>query len=449
MTGARAKHVVALIAHVAALAGCTGEGGRGGTTPLQDSPNVAWPHGAAPDDVGYATGGFTARRVSLENRHYDGIMYGGWGPHLRPILRDSSGALWHVVDAGPDVYNNDSLLYYRFNGLSWALAGTQAQIGGVQQNAQSILVDDVIHVFGNSIVAPRHVEDCTFDTIGRVAGTCGRIEIASTPLVLPPSANYIGAAVGPDGTRIVWWTEVGSGGTGMWSYVHDAGAGWTAPVVSDIGDYDDFSYVFVAFVDATHLLLGGEVVGGLDPDASNLHAAIARLTLGAPLGPLTVLRADVSESLEAVEDVWLEPVSQTFHIAAHDYQADRVAWFAIPANWTDGVEPLAAGIFVDAFRARFVETVAGSLHLVVGAEDGEISPSVRVFDSTVTDAQLAIDWASAPQRTLTMPATNGWEWPSAIYVESPTKQTTALGGANFAFTGVSPGNDNEIWHVDF
>jgi len=49
-----------------------------------------------------------------QNRRYKDSMFGGWGPHLRGVMRASDGSFWFTVDQGPNVDVNQNILYYRF-----------------------------------------------------------------------------------------------------------------------------------------------------------------------------------------------------------------------------------------------------------------------------------------------------------------------------------------------
>ena len=94
-------------------------------------------------------------------------MFGGWGPHLRALMRDAHGKLSFVTDAGPDVQHNEQLLYHRFDGKRWEDVATVRQIAGIQQNVASVMCGDVIYSYGISVRDPLVVEECVFDTRSR------------------------------------------------------------------------------------------------------------------------------------------------------------------------------------------------------------------------------------------------------------------------------------------
>jgi hypothetical protein len=177
---------------------------------------------------------------------------------------------------------------------------------------------------------------------------------------------------------------------------------------------------------------------------------VARLHLGQPIGPLTVLYADTTEPMESVEDVWLDSTGQRFHIVAHNQGGSKVGYFSLLlADWTDGVRPVASALFEDAFRGRFLRDGADGLYLLVGADDGTISPSIRAIQSTIEAARGPIDWIRGPSQVVPMPRSEGYAWPSAIYVEGASYQTTPIGRATFGFTGEADITDGEIWNVAF
>ncbi len=430
---------------VFAIAGCSGPGTR---SDEDHAISPAPPH-SFPTPLEYEQDGFRARQVSTRNRYYDGSLMGGWGPHLRPLLRDSQSRLWHVVDAGRDNAHNESLLYYRFDG-AWRLVAEQPQIPGVQQNAASVLHADALRTYAVATTVPRRIEECVLAVSSSEPLGCSSISSGGNPIEPPPESNYVGAAVSPTGTIVIWWTRVGvPPGTGELLYVFNDGTGWSAPIATDLAPYHALGYVYVAFVSGSELVLGAEAME-LSSGSTAFSGVLARMTIGQPLTDLTVLHVDATERMEAVEDVWLEEVTGTLHVVAHDPQADRVGWFAVPIA-SLGTGPLiAAGIFDDAFRARFVEDGGGGLHLALGAEDGGSSPPLRIFTSSILDAQSPIDWSMTSVRVVPMPgALEEWTWPSGIYVESASMQEEPPVARHLVFVGEERSTDDEIWHLEF
>src|SRR6185312_16290405 len=57
--------------------------------------------------------------ITSHNRHYPGIMFGGWGPHLRALMRAPNGSLWLPIDEGPNVQHNEQVVYFTFDGSCW------------------------------------------------------------------------------------------------------------------------------------------------------------------------------------------------------------------------------------------------------------------------------------------------------------------------------------------
>ena len=72
--------------------------------------------------------------LSDQNRKQDGVAFGGWGPHLRSVLRMNDDSLWYVMDHSKgDVKNNDQLYYLQQQGGSWKRVVEQDLIPGANQ----------------------------------------------------------------------------------------------------------------------------------------------------------------------------------------------------------------------------------------------------------------------------------------------------------------------------
>jgi hypothetical protein len=367
-------------------------------------------------------------------------MFGGWGPHLRGIMRSEAGELWFTVDAGPSVEANTRIDYYRHDGGAWTKQGEQSQLAGVQQNAASVMRGDTILTYG-VVIGSQWIEECYFATLDPSYHACNAITIGGAPVVVPQASNYIGAALGPDDTRIVWFTTVGvAGSAGSWTYLTANATGWSAPVTSSVLGANDFGYVHAAFVDAQTLALVGEAYFGDYPNGS-YGAVVAELALGQPLAPVALQSGEPDVAMYSSADAWVDRDSSATHVLARD-DANTVRYFFKPAgaSWIDHATALHA--FADTYRARFVRDADGTLWLARG---DATAGSVVLEGVASADLGAAIDWSAAERITFPSPG-EGFAPPQAIYVEAPSYQTAPTGDLQLAFCGAFPDHDHEIWH---
>jgi hypothetical protein len=417
----------------------TTAGDTGGTEATSEAASAS----EGPTSLGDSTGEpppleFGAARITDLNRHYP-EMHGGWGPHLRGLMRASDDALWFVHDAGEDVLHNRAIHYVRrdADGDAWAPAGTQALPDGVQQNAASLIDGDVIHTWAVDVVGHALVH-CTFDAPTATATGCAPVAIGG-PYATPANSNYVGAARAPDPAHLVWFTTVGeAGGAGSFVYTYDYGGGYNGPVVTPLPGYNDLAYVYAAFVGPSSAMLVGQAYAGAYPEGS-FGALAIEFTFGQPAS-FTALFVD-GAPVRSGADVWIDPQSGTAHLLA-ETDDNRLAYYAKPAGapWSAHAEPTM--ILPDTFRGRFAAPSTGELALVRGsAGDGGIE--VRIAAA----ATLAepIDWDLAPR--VTMPVVGpGFDAPSAVYVEGTSYQDRAVGALQFAACGRYQVADGEIWH---
>lgn len=379
-------------------------------------------------------------RITDMNRHYV-EMHGGWGPHLRGLMRADDDALWFTADKGEDVLHNREILYFRRGAdePAWAVIGGQLHADGIQQNVASILIGGAILSYGVNIAA--HVlEECTWDVADPAAHACDTVLISDAPYMTPGNSNYVGAAVLGDGWRIVWWTVVGvDGGAGAFYYTYNYGGGWNGPVVTDLAPYNDIGYVHAMSTTDGRLLLAGQTFTGKYPDGT-YHAVVAEVTPGMPVA-FTELASGAPElTAQTAADLWLDRASEAVHVLATTDAGD-VRYYQRPggAAWADHTAPL--HVFPDSYRARFMRADDGPLHLVRGSAGGS---GVEVLRASTDAVDGAVDWASAEHHAVAAPA-DGFAAPSGLYVESPTYQAAPVGGLNFAMCGQYKVSDGEVW----
>jgi hypothetical protein len=380
--------------------------------------------------------------ITTANRNYPGIMFGGWGPHLRGLMRSSSDHLWFMSDAGPDAQHNETLVYHCFDGTAWNEAARLKHIPGVQQNVASIMSRDTIFSYGISIQEPRYIEECKFDTKHRKS-TCAPIEIAGQKLVLQPVSNYVGAAVSPSGQKVVWWTMVGAnGGEGKWSYIFEHDGSWVGPVVSPLKRFNDFAYVFASFSTDNRISVAGQLYAGAYPQGS-YGLGCAEFTLGERLdfkSNLHAFSSNSSESGQSASDICV--IDDTTHVIAETHHG-TLAYYCRPSGktWADCDVPLC--VLSDVHRARFSETAA-ELRLICGSASGSGISERRV---TTNIADRPVDWTHvAPHQVIGIG--RDFAAPSAIFVESRSYQTEPVKGFHVSLAGHYPGADSRIESLD-
>lgn len=379
-------------------------------------------------------------RITDANRHYV-EMHGGWGPHLRGLMRAADDALWFTADKGEDVLHNREVLYFRRGAgePAWTAVGSQLQLGGVQQNVASVLIGDVIYSYGVDVAAMR-LEQCTWSVVDPAAHACDAVLISGAPYMTPPSSNYIGAAVLGDGWRIVWWTVVGENGSpGAFYYTYNYGGGWNGPVVTDLAPYNDIGYVHAMSTLDGRLMLAGQTFTGKYPDGT-YHAVVADVTPGMTVTLHELASGSPDFAAQTAADLWIDRASEATHVVATTGDG-AVRYYHRPggAAWADHAEPL--HVFPDSYRARFMRAGDGPLHLVRGSAGGS---GVEVLRAATSDVALAIDWATAESFAVAPPGA-GFTAPSALFVESPTYQTTPVAAVQFAMCGQYQISDGEVW----
>lgn len=406
------------------------------------------PPGSSSDDSGEAssTGAavpvFTLRPITTENRHYD-TMHGGWGPHLRGLMRAADDALWFTVDQGEDVGHNRKVRYFR-RGVAeaeWSEQAENLHAPGIQQNAASILVGDTIFTYGVDIAAQR-LEECSLNTLDVAQRACNPVLISGVAYPTPPNSNYVGAALLGPGWRIVWWTVVGeNGGEGGFYYTYNYGGGWNGPVASGLAGANDLGYVHAMATASGGLALAGQTFTGKYPDGT-YHAVVGELTPGMPL--VTTILGDPDPAIEVrtAADLWQDVESGAVHVVATT-QTGGLRYYQRPPGATWAEHALPDHSFADGYRARFLRPEGGRLHLVLGSSSGAGVTVLRAPDEAV---DVAIDWAAADSFAAPEPGP-GFAAPSALFVESRTYQERPVAGLHFASCGAYQVSDGEIWEL--
>lgn len=424
--------------------GGTGLGGSGGT--------------------GGGTSGEEVRQslLTTHHRYIPNQMFGGWGPHLGHLLwagPQRARQLYFVDDmcaqtsggqpALCDVNVDHTLGYYHREGDSeqptWSSIGAATLPGTVQQNTATIAAADgsALYTYGIAVAAARIVE-CTFPLPAGPAA-CNYL-----PFVLPPFSNYIGAAISPDGFRLVWWTVVSDGGGGSFHYIVDYGGGWNGPRSGGAAGYNDSSYINIGFPtdDPPRFVMHTQLVSGLAPNWSffggigeaQLDSANA-VQWSLPFAPVE------GDGVISTNDIWVDPVSQDQHVIARTNQG-RAAYYHRPKGgaWSASTFSLDGTL-----RARFVPHCAAGtqptleacdrLALVAGPSGSGLT--VRVSEASDRVPGQPIDWASLAERSIELPA--GYESIVAIYPGSVPYQLTPATSIDVAIVGSE--RQNEVLSV--
>ena len=362
-------------------------------------------------------------------------MFGGWGPHLGHLLRapassGSGSTLWLVDDVcAPgtcDVNQDFSIGYFERTASGWQARETVTLPGTVQQNTATIADADgtTLSTFGVDVAGHVLVE-C------RYAPKSGPLGCNPLPFTLGSNANYIGAAISPGGSRLVWWTGVVDNGAGTFHYVVDYGGGWNGPRSGPTGGYNDASYVNIAFggASASAFTMHVQLVSGIAPNWSFLGAVgYGDLTTTDAVSFANVLAPVSGDPVMSTNDIWTDPDTGDTHLVGRTL-AGAAVYFHRPAG---GAWSAASFSLPATFRARFIVS-GGRLVLLYGPNAGGLA--YRIAQKSDRPAGSAIDWGSLAETSVVLPPNFGAV--QAIYPESPAYQTAPAQGIHAAIVGAT------------
>lgn len=339
-------------------------------------------------------------------------------------------------DGACDVNRDVRLDYLRLEADGWRKVDSLALPAGIQQNVGSVLVGDRVYSYGVDSGARRLVE-CFRDLAS------GQKGCSPVPIDVGAAANYVGAAVSPDGHRMAWLTNVGDGGGGSFSMFANYGAGWNGPRTGAVGGYNDASYVHVSFgVDGQkdRFVMHGELVAGVAPNWS--------FTAGVGMGDVgkanavtwtTPLNVPVAQgSVLSTNDVAVDPATGDTHLVARTRSGDA-AYFFRPKGGDFGP---ALQVFPGVYRARLVFLADGTLTLARNAWGHGLVVQASPLASRT--AGSAVDWRAVPEITPTLPPAYGDLY--AIYTESSSTQAGPVSALGLAL--VSRTKEREVLHVE-
>jgi len=395
------------------------------------------PVDAAPDTPPSSDSGPPALRVLTElmtdqHRFVPGAMFGGWGPHLGHLVR-TRGELYWVDDlcdqtrAGDcDVNVNRRVGIFRREPTGWTRVAT-VPLAGVQQNTGTLAHDGRLRTYGIDVAASR-LSECTF-VIESGASACVML-----PFPLGASANYVGAALSPSGSRVVWWTNVVDGGGGSFSYVVDYGGGWNGPRAGPIGGYNDCAYAHAAFAPASPAMtLFGQVVSGLAPAWSfSTLVGEASLSTTEATAWSSALASPAGDSIASTNDLLVDDVTGDSHLLARS-TAGAVVYYHRPVGGSFGGPVVVAEA---SFRARWLAT-ADTIAIVSGPNTGDIE--LRRFHRGSLTIHAPLPIAEARVERVPLPSEFGAVL--AIYPEADVYQDDDVVALDLAVVGAARENE--------
>jgi hypothetical protein len=363
-------------------------------------------------------------QITNQHRFQEGAVGGFWGHHLGHMVRTATQGLWYVDDTGNDVNIDPALNYLRFDGTRWVLAKNFATPLTIQQNCTSVAVGDTIYSYGVNINGG-YIEEAVYNTRTNAATWNRRIRF------IGGGTNYLGAALSPNGTRVVWWTRVvNPEGPSDWVYMYNAAdTGWSSSIVSKIAG-SDFSYVFASFLNDSVFHVGGEVPHGNGP--WTFEAAAGKVTLGSPLAEFTKMKG----SNTGGNDIWVNRENGDVHFFTYgSYGAPGYFYKPAGGSWSDTVTVVSGG---GASRARVIDSPDGNLYMIL--LQGGIQMMV-IPKSSITGK---IDFTGIPLVPLTNfdQFSNTW----AIWPEVKEFQTTPVAGIHFGYPGSDYTYSNLLRH---
>lgn len=412
-----------------AATGGSSSAGAGGTSSASGGGGVSSSSG-----TGGAAPSFESEVITARHRFIPGKMFGGWGPHLGHLVRAKTGAsataLFWVDDvcsqaggAAPvcDVNKDSTIGIFRRDGNAWSDLGVTSLPGTVQQNTGSLESGGVLRTYGVDVTG-HLLQECTYNVATSARGC------AALGFTLDPFANYIGAAVSPQGYRMVWWTDVGDGGGGHFEFIVDYGGGWNGPRKGDVQGYNDSSYIHIAFrADSTAFTMHTQLVSGLAPNWSYLGAVgEGDSAKDAPVAWQNALAAPAGDSVESTDDIYIDPATSDTHLFARAKSGAALYYFRPKGGaWSASLFAIPA-----AYRLRFAVSPSG-LGIVYGLNGKGLH--YRVVPPEQVAAGKPVDWASHEEQAVPLP--DGYQSIDAIYPESTVYQTAPVEGMNVAVVG--------------
>jgi hypothetical protein len=355
---------------------------------------------------------YSSYQLTDEHRYVTGAATPGWGHHLGHMVRTADNQLWYVDDTGNDVYHNPAANIHRFTGDGWDHFATIQNPNTIQQMVTTLAVGDTVYIYGWNTFS-WDLEESKLDAVS------GEVIPYQSVVHGSPGTNYLGAAVAPNGTRVVWWTGVvNNDGPGPWYYSYHDSEGWHDPIESWV-PANAFSYNFVSFEDDSTFWVGGELPGGMPPNWSFKMGA-GRVRLGQPLEEIVEYTDDL-----LAHSIWVNPVDKGVHLFGQSFMG-TVSYYYRPHDgpWPEEGVPLPIGTV---YRFRTVDSDDGNLYLVYNSNGFNMVPLLK---SSISGA---LDLSSF--EVVDIGRVIGFENTSAIWAETRAYQTNNIPGLAFAFHG--------------
>ena len=399
--------------------------------------------------------------VTNQNRNYTN-MFGGWGPHLRSILRSENDVQWMAVDDGADVYHNDVIRYQKLgtNQSTWTLEG-QSNIAGyeVQQNMAHTMSGNTINSYGveltgydNGNVWTNRILKVSYNTITNTS-SMGYITINNSINIAGNSSNYIGAAVNPsNGLEVVWWHEASGPPANfnvIWKYPFQQE--WNGPLVmSEMVNgnaYNMFLYVYGTFVGDHRLELvaqsGTFNVAGSPDFYIPAHQTIDFGFAAANASGFTWLGVNATAA-NRITDIWKNPCNDDLHVLAYDSDAGDAVYYYKENGTTNWEDWQYIGRMPSRFDSKFsYDSYLDTLTIVNYDFNTIYSSRLRVSEliGSIDLNNLIIN--TIPLTTLNSGGSSG------LYVQRAAMQTNPTTRNQLAFVGKYPTYDNEINYVKY
>lgn len=412
-------------------------------------------------DINVFAQSYNVSTITSQNRNYSN-MFGGWGPHLRSILRSESDEQWMAVDDGADVYHNDLIRYYRQgpNPSSWLNIG-QANIAGyeVQQNMAHIISGNTINSYGveltgldNGNVWTNRILKVSYNTQSNTS-TMGYVSINGSLNLPGNTANYIGAAVNPvNGLEVVWWHEAGSPPAKfhvIWKYPFQPE--WNGPLVQtelvNGNAYNMFLYVYGVFVGDHRLELVAQSGIYNTPGTPDFYIpAHQTIDFGFSAAVPTGFRwlGNSASAANRITDVWKSPCNDDLHVLAYDTSTGDAVYYYKENGADDWEDWQFIGRITDRFDSKFsYDSYLDTLSIVNYDHNNVYSSKLRVAEliGNINLNTLIVD--TIPITELNSGGSSG------LYVQRAAAQTNPTTRHQFASVGKFPNDDNLIRYVKY
>lgn len=367
---------------------------------------------------------YESRQVTDAHRYELRKMGGHWGHHLSHLIRTASGEVWYGDDTGTNVYRNPAAVYHRLGEFGWEKVLEIPWPSTIQQNTAHICIGDTIYSYGLNVNGG-YIEELVLDTRTLVWTLNTRVLTSGT------NTNYIGAAVSPGGTRVVWWTGVvDGGGPAPWTYSYNKGDGWVSPITTMVPG-NDFSYNFVSFINDTSFFIGGEFPIG-DPPNWRFVMGVARVVLGHPATGIQSW-----EGINNAHSVWVNPANGDAHLFGQSATAFcSYHYRAVSDSLFRDMGYLDIGTLA---RLRSVQDDSGKLYLLFASN----GMNMVVFEPEELTGPLN----ATGKPIIKLNYDYGYDETSSLFAEAQEFQTNPVPGLQFVHNGSDFAFSNILRHV--